>query len=84
MGISAWDLPNVPGQMLASAEDHTTLAVPPALEGLCRGGAVAFCDADGGCGGGEDGGIVGCDEGHVSGGGRGGDGVEEIFFRGEI
>ena len=68
-GMSAWDLPNVPGEVFASAEDHATLAITSALKGLCRGRAVAFCDAGGvGWGSGEDGGMIGSDEGsHVRG-----------------
>ena len=67
MTMSAWAVPNVPGKVFASAEDHATLAIPSALEGFCRGGAVAFGDAcPGGRGGGEDGGVVVGDEGsHV-------------------
>lgn len=70
MTRSAWSVPNVPGKVFASAEDHATLAITPALEGLCRRRAVAFGDASPGRrGSGEDGGVVVCDEGsHVWGG----------------
>ena len=37
-------VPDVSRQMLASAEDHSTVAVSPALEGLCRGGAITLVD----------------------------------------
>jgi hypothetical protein len=36
---------DVPGQMLAPAEDHTTFAVASALKGFCRGRSVAFVNA---------------------------------------
>jgi hypothetical protein len=39
------DLPNVPGKMLTSAENHATLAISSALKSLCRGWTVAFVDA---------------------------------------
>ena len=65
-GDECLDLPNVPGEVFASAKDHATLAIPPALEGLCRGRAVAFCNAGGGrWRGREDGWVVRRDEGHV-------------------
>lgn len=65
-GRSAWDLPNVPGQMFASAEDHTTLAITTTLKGLCGCGAVALCDACRVWRGGEEGRVVWGDEGgHV-------------------
>jgi hypothetical protein len=71
-GAFARVFPNVPGKVFASAKHHATLAITPALEGLCWGGAVAFCDAGGcGWGGGEEGRVVRGDEGgHVGRGGR--------------
>lgn len=62
----------MPGKVFAPAKDHATLAIAPALEGLCWCGAVAFRDACCcGGGGGEEGGVVRGDEGgHVGGRGR--------------
>lgn len=58
---SAWNLPDVPGEMLASAEDHAAFAITTTLKGLCWCGAVALCDARG-----EGERVVGGDEGsHV-------------------
>lgn len=78
----------MPGQMFASAEDHTTFAITSALERLCRGRAVAFSDAGDVWRGGEELWVVWGDEGgHVSRGGvleRRMCGIEEIFFRGEV
>jgi hypothetical protein len=37
-------VPDVPCQMLASAEDHSTVAVAPALEGFCGGGTITLAD----------------------------------------
>jgi hypothetical protein len=39
------DLPDVPGQVFAPTEYHTTLAITPALESFCRGRAVTFVNA---------------------------------------
>jgi hypothetical protein len=65
-GAFASVFPNVPGEVFASAEDHATLAITSALEGLCWCRTVAFCDAGvGGRVGREEGGVVWSDEGHV-------------------
>lgn len=56
----------MPGEMFTSAEDHATVAIASALEGLCRRGSVAFVHARTRARArGEDGGVVGGDEGHV-------------------
>ncbi len=39
------NIPDVPGEVLAPGEDHATIAVSFALEGLCRGCADALCNA---------------------------------------
>lgn len=36
------------GQVLAPTEDHSTVAVAPALEGLCRGGTITLVDPSAG------------------------------------
>lgn len=62
----------MPGEMFTSAEDHATVAIASALEGLRWRGSVAFVHA---CTRartrGEDGGVVGGDEGHAALGWRG-------------
>jgi hypothetical protein len=60
------DLPNVPGKMLTSAENHATLAIASALKSLCRGRTVAFVDAGYSCRSRKDGWMVVRDEGHVA------------------
>lgn len=40
-------VPDMTGEMLASGEDHATVAKASALEGLCRCWTVALCDARG-------------------------------------
>lgn len=67
-GAFAGVFPDVPGKMLASAEDHSTVAIASALEGLRRGRSVAFVDADGVCGGRDE---RGGNEGSSHGGGGG-------------
>jgi hypothetical protein len=37
-------VPDVPCKMLASAEDHPTVTIAPALEGFGRGGAITLVD----------------------------------------
>ena len=37
-------VPDVSREMLASAEDHSTVAIPPALEGFGRGGTITLVD----------------------------------------
>jgi hypothetical protein len=41
-------MPDVPGEMFAPTENHTTLAVTSALEGLSRGRAITLVDAGAG------------------------------------
>jgi len=41
-------VPDVPCEMLASAEDHSTVTVPPALEGFCRGRTITLVDPSAG------------------------------------
>lgn len=76
------NIPDVPGEVLAPGEDHATVAVSFALEGLCRGCADALCDAcvSGGRvrGGRERGRGRDCDGGHV------GVGVEGVVVVGEL
>ena len=38
-------VPDVPSQMFASAEDHSTVTVSPALEGFGRGGTITLVNA---------------------------------------
>lgn len=45
--VSKRAVPDMTGKVLASGEDHATVAKTPALESLCRGRAVALCDARG-------------------------------------
>ena len=40
-------VPDMAGKMLASGEDHATVAKASALESLCRGRAVALCNTRG-------------------------------------
>ena len=42
------NMPDVPGEMFAPTENHTTLAVTSALEGLSRGRAITLVDAGAG------------------------------------
>ena len=45
------DKPDMASKMLAATEDHATVAIASALEGLCGRCAVALVDAGGGGGG---------------------------------
>lgn len=77
------DEPDVPGEMLAPAEDHATVAKASALERLRRGRAVSLADALGGRrGDGEEGGVVGGDEGGHLGRGEAVGGI--IFDEGSV
>lgn len=57
--------PDMPGEVLAPAKDHATVAIASALEGLCGGGAVAGALGDVGVAGGGVGGLLGDEGGHV-------------------
>ena len=39
------------GEMLASAEDHSTVTIAPALESFSRGGTITLVDPSAGDGG---------------------------------
>lgn len=41
-------VPDVPRQVLASTEDHSTVAVASALEGFCRSGTITLVDPSAG------------------------------------